>query len=214
MVLLKAHINTLATAMDVPHCALYHLHRLYAHTREWADLDPRDLLMVSAYIRSLPRAKARDIPVFLSHSVLGEGGGKAGATAYRLVTVRLLSGLELVMITGSEPTLTTALQICRRLTSQQLLGEIRTSLQHASRHVPGPTHTHTHTHTHIHAHAHTHAHKHTHTNIHTHRLPHLSPGCGGLFTGPPGPPCARLLLPLATPERCLVRSHTRTACTP
>jgi hypothetical protein len=150
--------------MDVPHCALYHLHRLYAHTREWADLDPRDLLMVSAYIRSLPRAKARDIPVFLSHSVLGEGGGKAGATAYRLVTVRLLSGLELVMITGSEPTLTTALQICRRLTSQQLLGEIRTSLQHASRHVPGPTHTHTHTHTRTctYTRTQTHAHKHTH----------------------------------------------------
>jgi len=109
--------QSLAQTCGVRHAALYAHHRLYAWTDEWSALDSRDLFTLSCFLRSSTAAQARDVPVYLAHSSLGGSGTpikNLGRTPYRLLTVTLLSGLELVLLCGPTPTIIEAMDAARR----------------------------------------------------------------------------------------------------
>jgi hypothetical protein len=104
-------LRLIASGCNVQHAALYAQHRMYAWTDEWTKLDSRDLFTISAFLRSSPPAQARDVPVYLAHSSLGGAvvPGQTGRTPYRLLTISLLSELELVLLCGPNPSLVDAI---------------------------------------------------------------------------------------------------------
>lgn len=124
------HVETLAQVCNTPNAAFYANNRLYAGTKNWRNLDSRDLFTISTYLRSLPEAKYRDIPVFLSHSNLDSNNNNdsssnrndnssnsrkektsGGLIPYRLLTLRLTKHLMLVMLCGPAPSLSHAIEL-------------------------------------------------------------------------------------------------------
>eukprot|EP00698_Gefionella_okellyi_P000458 TRINITY_DN10418_c0_g1_i1.p1 TRINITY_DN10418_c0_g1~~TRINITY_DN10418_c0_g1_i1.p1 ORF type:complete len:434 (+),score=74.02 TRINITY_DN10418_c0_g1_i1:30-1331(+) len=90
-------LRQLSQKIAVQHCAFVIQGKVPAASPAWWDLDSRDLAVVLLYVSVLPKAAARDIPVYLPHT--------QPTTPFRLMTCAITSGVEVVILAGPQPPL-------------------------------------------------------------------------------------------------------------